>query len=101
MGREGHFDMEWRGVAGVGIQPLAFWPSTRDRGPKTPRSRLDAVTPVLTLGTLYSSGVGPGINKTKQHQGDSEPPHSSPSKFLESFIQVGSGRGIKRPRNPF
>jgi len=27
---------------------------------------LDAVTPGLTLGTLYSSGVG--INKTKQHQ---------------------------------
>ena len=26
---------------------------------------LDAVTPGLTLGTLYSSGVG--INKTKQH----------------------------------
>ena len=27
---------------------------------------LDAVTPGLTLGTLYSSGVG--INKTKQHK---------------------------------
>ena len=26
---------------------------------------MDAVTPGLTLGTLYSSGVG--INKTKQH----------------------------------
>jgi len=26
---------------------------------------LDAMTPGLTLGTLYSSGVG--INKTKQH----------------------------------
>ena len=33
---------------------------------------LDAVTPGLTLGTLYSSGVG--INKTKQHTSKSRNP---------------------------
>ena len=57
---------------------------------------LDAVTPGLTLGTLYSSGVG--INKTKQHACHIR--HQNSDLLFKSFRAGQAFAGMRRCASP-